>query len=708
MILQIYQQLDLNKRLDPILQTVDYLRNQDIQRIANLAIPFLNLYHPTSIVISVTLGATQVWALGTQIITNGGQGEWGLMAQHSFHLALVVGSIALAILMPMASVILSSTLQMTSSIYQLGCHLRNGEFIEAAKVLVSLVNQLIYLASVLYATPELLFASLLAQACVELYRCYQEWQRKDHAPESLASLLMASLRLYQASVHAPTLHRNYFGHQIVQEDIKVILADIDQQKKEHPERLVDFEKILIDHYYSSKIRHISFSGETQDLSHLFFQNVSFQDCHFENIDFTSSLFNHVWTKDCHFSKANFYNVYFKKTAFDHCQIEDSNFADAVMQQVKFDYSQLKFTVFNSAVIDHSLFANCQLTETCFFDAQVNQSMIRDSDLTDCLLLNAKDQFQIKGGIPHQMTRPVIGLLWNFETHSAFTAMIYSALKDCKALVFRFDYRVKSSDIKNLDREIRQSIEEISKTELKSGRISIPDAVLKDYAEIEIGKIKQQTEKVSSFMNGLVLPGGNDVEPEFYGQKAKEEWEWDVGDRRSIFEFALVSQAFAKDIPVQGICRGSQIVNVFLGGTLKQHVDNHFGVIHNLNIKEECSKQAGEIIREIVGNETIHSLSMHHQATDKIGRGLHVVMEEEGIPEALVSEDGKTILTQFHPEAYLISKQFSKYQFSKKEKEKIKKDPFMRSLIEHSFATGQNFFLHLIRQASLQQASLPIA
>jgi gamma-glutamyl-gamma-aminobutyrate hydrolase PuuD/uncharacterized protein YjbI with pentapeptide repeats len=764
MISQIYQQLDLNKRLDPMLQTVDHLRNQDIQRIANLAIPFLNLYHPTSIAVSLGLGATQVWTLGSQIITDSGQGEWRSMARHSFHLALVVSSIALSILMPVASVVLSSTSQMASSIYQLGCHLRNGKLVEAAKVLTHLANQLIYLASVLYATPELLFASLLAQACIELYRCYQEWQSEGHAPESLASLLMAFLRLYQASVHAQTLHRNYFGHQIGQEDIKVILADIDRQKKEHPERLVDFEKILIDHYYSSKIRHVSFSEETRDLSHLFFQNVSFKDCDFKHVDFTSSLFNRVWTKDCHFSganfhhvffnafearncnfmgtsllgsiwencniyscdmtnvqgenasfgrtyfkettlnKANFYEASFKKIAFDHCQIGDSNFADTVMQQVKFDHSQLEFTAFNSAVIDHSHFATCQLNETCFFDAQVSQSMIRDSDLTDCLLLNAKDQFQIKGGIPHQMTRPVIGLLWNFKTHGSFTDAIHLSLRDCKALVFRFDYRVKSSDLKNLDREIRQGIEEISKTELKEDRISIPDAVLKDYAEIEIGKIKQQTEKVSSFLNGLVIPGGNDIEPEFYGQKGQEGWEWDFDDHRSIFEFGLISQALGKGIPMQGICRGSQIVNVFLGGTLKQHVDNHLGVIHNLNIKEDCPKQAGKVIREIIGNKTIHGLSMHHQASDKIGQGLHVVIEEEGIPEALVSEDGKIILTQFHPEMYLIEKQLSQYKFSKEEKEKINKDPFMHALFNNSFADGQNFFLHLIQQAGLQQAS----
>ncbi|WP_068470665.1 gamma-glutamyl-gamma-aminobutyrate hydrolase family protein [Candidatus Protochlamydia phocaeensis] len=754
-----YHQLDLNRRLDPLLHSVASIRHQDIQRIASLAMPFINLYQPASMGLSVLFGGAQVWTLSKHMLENAKNGEWQIFARHGVHVALMTTGIALSILMPIAGTIFSGTLQIGECIFRLSYHLKAGHYKEAAWQIAKIAHQLIYMAAVVYAAPELLLASLLAQALVELYRCYQEWQRGGHAPESLGHLLMAMLRLYQASSHAQVLHRNYFGHQIKQEDVKVLLADIKKQKSEHPEQLVDFEKILIDHYYSSKIRNISFQQETSDLTHIFFKNMSFANCDFSQIDFSHSLFQRVSTQhsnfsqstmafvrfdnfqafkcdfsglfsldaiwnhcrfegcnlqmaqnyesifnDTHFENSNltksgFYRSIFNRAVFKGCGMEDGNFAETIHQQGQFKDSQLSYLCFNSAKMDDTSFVNCQLNETSFFDAQVKGCRIKDSDLTDCLLLDNKDQFQITGGISHRTTKPVIGLLWNFKSHGPFTDLIGEALKDCGATVLRFDYRIKELDKARLEIEVQDGLARLNREGIGANRLSIADALLKDYSGQAIEQVKAKTEKVASYIQGVLLPGGDDVEPEFYGQQAKGiDYEDDY--QRSLFEFGLISQALAKKLPLQGICRGSQIVNVFMGGTLKQHVDDHMVVVHPLKINEECSEEAKKWMQTILEGDQINGLSMHHQASDRIGKGLNVVLEHEEVPEALISEDGNIVLTQFHPESYLFDQQKGKIDPAKLEKFK-KLDPYYKVFFSFSFAKGKNFFSHLIKQASLQ-------
>ena len=77
------------------------------------------------------------------------------------------------------------------------------------------------------------------------------------------------------------------------------------------------------------------------------------------------------------------------------------------------------------------------------------------------------------------------------------------------------------------------------------------------------------------IDGLVLTGGADIDPAFYGQEAHAETV-DTVPERDAFEIALVRAAIERDLPVLGICRGMQLINVARGGTLLQHLPEHFG------------------------------------------------------------------------------------------------------------------------------------
>ena len=113
------------------------------------------------------------------------------------------------------------------------------------------------------------------------------------------------------------------------------------------------------------------------------------------------------------------------------------------------------------------------------------------------------------------------------------------------------------------------------------------------------------------------------------------------------EFALISLANTLKIPTMGTCRGSQLINVFFGGTLKQHVEDQMGIFQQPEITDSSRK---EWAIKFFG-DAFFGLSAHHQASDKIGEGLEVVLKVGDIPKLIMSLDGNFIASQIHPEIY---------------------------------------------------------
>jgi putative glutamine amidotransferase len=159
-------------------------------------------------------------------------------------------------------------------------------------------------------------------------------------------------------------------------------------------------------------------------------------------------------------------------------------------------------------------------------------------------------------------------------------------------------------------------------------------------------------------DALVLSGGIDIHPEFYGgslqypRKPKKGWK----KERDVFEKSLFASALDHSIPVLGICRGLQLINVALKGTLVQDLGDELNKIHEgspdkshlVEIKEDT------ILHAIVGTENTEINSAHHQAIDKLGTGLVInARSVDGVVEGVEWDDpsGKPFLLgiQWHPE-----------------------------------------------------------
>ena len=154
-------------------------------------------------------------------------------------------------------------------------------------------------------------------------------------------------------------------------------------------------------------------------------------------------------------------------------------------------------------------------------------------------------------------------------------------------------------------------------------------------------------------DGLLLTGGGDIEPALYAPS--NDGSEDINYDRDLAELELLGAFLALGKPVLGICRGHQIINVGLGGTLRQHIGDDLCRFHRQTPDHEGDKvhsvysEDGSWYRETYG--AVFSVnSSHHQALDQLGDGLRVVLRSEsGVIEAVEHKSFPLISTQFHPE-----------------------------------------------------------
>jgi putative glutamine amidotransferase len=162
--------------------------------------------------------------------------------------------------------------------------------------------------------------------------------------------------------------------------------------------------------------------------------------------------------------------------------------------------------------------------------------------------------------------------------------------------------------------------------------------------------------------GLILPGGGDVDPAHYGG-GHHDANYGISAERDRFELALARAALQRPgLPVLCVCRGMQLLNVALGGTLISHIPDHFGerVPHRAPalkpIQHDVRIDPTSRLGRLLGEERVTVQSVHHQAVGTLGRGLRAVAwAEDGVVEAVESEAHPFVVAvQWHPELDALS------------------------------------------------------
>ncbi|MDQ6773357.1 MAG: gamma-glutamyl-gamma-aminobutyrate hydrolase family protein [Candidatus Dormibacteraeota bacterium] len=152
------------------------------------------------------------------------------------------------------------------------------------------------------------------------------------------------------------------------------------------------------------------------------------------------------------------------------------------------------------------------------------------------------------------------------------------------------------------------------------------------------------------VDGLLVPGGWDVDPGLYAE-ARGPALGPVDEELDRLEVDLVRAAVSRRLPVLGICRGQQLINVALGGTLLQHVEGHDH--HDLDrshLAHTVSVETGSELALAAEAAELSVNSLHHQAIRDLAPGLRATaLSPDGLVEALESDDGAVMAVQCHPE-----------------------------------------------------------
>ena len=170
--------------------------------------------------------------------------------------------------------------------------------------------------------------------------------------------------------------------------------------------------------------------------------------------------------------------------------------------------------------------------------------------------------------------------------------------------------------------------------------------------VELPAIDDPSEYVER-LDAVVLSGGGDIDPERWNGPAESSYM--VSSERDAFEFALLEAAVTAGMPVLGICRGLQVINVFFGGTLIPHLDEATGDGHSKSVPDRSQTrhavrcEAGSILFDLYGSTSMVN-SFHHQAVDQPGQGLKVTAySPDGTVEGIEDSSGLIVGVQWHPE-----------------------------------------------------------
>jgi len=154
------------------------------------------------------------------------------------------------------------------------------------------------------------------------------------------------------------------------------------------------------------------------------------------------------------------------------------------------------------------------------------------------------------------------------------------------------------------------------------------------------------------LDALVLSGGADVHPSRYGADVRPEMAW-LDEHRDAWELAVLDAAAERRLPILGICRGSQLLNVWRGGRLVTHLETD--VLHEggADTRHPVEVGAGTLLDEALGARVVTVTTLHHQGIAELGAGLAVsARAPDGLPEAIEDRGCRILGVAWHPEFQL--------------------------------------------------------
>lgn len=383
--------------------------------------------------------------------------------------------------------------------------------------------------------------------------------------------------------------------------------------------------------YSTNISDINIHFDTN-------RYIDYSGCQFNNVSFSGKL------HDSKFNNAKFNHVSFKNADLSYSTFAHSDFTNSMFSNSKFratyiTHSNLKTTQTWDCDFSYASFHHSNFEESVFVKPKLDNIWNSGNSIKDMHIVFTQDYSiasQFNGATLHQV-KPTVAIVSDSEWYSTPHNIIsrYNGVP----VTIQEDTPNHINE-RALAAEVKHSINDIAINGLHEP--SIAQQVIKSDQPM-INAIKKIAYAAVENADAIWIPGGPDLHPEFYGEENTHSYVRQ-SYYREILEFSLTEAALAANKTILGVCHGSQLVNVYLGGTLHQHVDGQSGIIPILEVKTNDGLLGSVIDGPIMGP------SYHHQAVKDVAPTLEVVATYNNVIKATQATDGsKVMLTQFHPE-----------------------------------------------------------
>ena len=673
-------------------------KNQETYtRILDISMPFIGMHETYGILANTAMSAGQIGHRTYCCISNIQNSDWAQAKNDTIQLCIITSKVALSVIYPSAKAVLGSCYNVFEQQKELLSNLSKRDYQKASYNLFQIVNELFSLSAVLDGRLALVAFSMTFKTLNELCNSYAAYyDTRGRKPEAVANLILALIKGYQTSTHLNSIYLNTYGKKLTQEDWEEFFwNELSYQEDEKP---IDLDQFLKSKGYSSHIENLSF--ESKYFEKMAFKHMRFSNCNFSGAQFKKSLLDHVTILNSDLKDSLWIDSKVKNSFFEICNFSNFAFINCKSDFTNFKLCDIHLSCWNNSSLNFTKFESSDLSESHFLNSRANWcTLSKMTNLTDCFLFDAEEGFFIHGKKPIK-TRPIVAMEWDFMYHGMMTPVIYEALNESGAFALRFEIEDPSIDVDLLENEVKDALSQMKN--IDHSVTSIPQEILKRAkADSQIRKIIEITQSIIRHSDGLAIPGGADVEPEFYGKERDPATHTYSNHLRSMMEFALINAATESKVPVMGTCRGSQILNIFFGGTLFQDLEGHHG---------------NSLIHIVPGNPFfnwayenlglfIPGLSLHHQGCDEMGKNLEVIYEYDGIPKIFSSMDELILGSQIHPEIFVqyakflegidendadaLSKIYIEMAKVYRDKNKGIYDLFMKRIADFSYVRNEN-------------------
>lgn len=571
--------------------------------------------------------------------------------------AFFISTLFASIYFPFAALTLTTGYQMLQDGQDLIEATKKGETEKLIEKLYDIFSAGIYFGSIYSRRPEAVVASLLTQVLKEGYQSYTEF-KENHILEGCAKILTALLRTYQARDEISRAYLRQFGKEITQKEWDALVEEADQQvvskqtqsepKKEnipplkkislrankyagHINKKVDLSEKLKEKGFSEVVRDIQVGRTVQTLS-FDMKNIEFVKVDFSKVYKDGFSVKNVRFIECKMNQVVWEYVELQEVEFRTCQLAQGIFNACNGRDVSFIDSDLTGVSFFGSIFERLTIDSSKIYGASFMGMQLKDSIIRSCDLVNVILGRAS--FKYIDCTEHKMTKPVIALSWD----GYWSKPLVDVIEDHGALPLRIPVNKNIFD-GVLDQEVKGRLANLK--EIKISRIH--SIVTDPISSPLIDKIKDVGQEVMSCSSGLILSGGGNIEKNLYGQHVDSNILQNY--YRTLLEGAMIFESLKEKKSIMGICRGLQMINVALGGSIKD-----VGYQKGVKGFEFSDNLKGEFFKKLLEGK-VQGFLAHYQGVDRLAEGLNVALSHNGIVKAFLNDDHSIIGTQFHPEKY---------------------------------------------------------